>query len=146
MRAAMAVKKPAKKTAASKKLTAEETQAMKDYLREKKGSGESDLRAKISAMPQPDRGMAERLHALVMETAPALTPRTYYGMPAYAKDDKVVCFFQNAAKFKTRYSTFAFTDKAKLDEGSMWATGFALMELTAAEEKRIAALVKKAVG
>lgn len=142
----MAVKKPAKQKAASKKFTAEETQAMKDYIREKKGSGEADLRAKIKAMPQPDRTMAERLHALIMETAPALTPRTYYGMPAYAKDDKVVCFFQNAAKFKTRYSTLGFTDKANLDEGSMWATGFALKELTAADEKQIASLVKKAVG
>ena len=101
---------------------------------------------KIAEMQEPDRVMAERLHALVKATAPALSPRTWYGMPAYAKDDKVVCFFKSAAKFKSRYATLGFSDKANLDDGSMWPTDFALKELTAADEKRIRALVKKAVG
>ena len=102
--------------------------------------------AKIAEMPEPDRAMAERLHAIIKASAPALSPRTWYGMPAYAKDGKVVCFFQSAQKFKTRYATFGFSDKANLDEGAMWPTSFALKELTAAEEARIGALVKKAVS
>jgi uncharacterized protein YdhG (YjbR/CyaY superfamily) len=101
--------------------------------------------AKISEMPKSDRAMAKRLHVLVKASAPELAPRTWYGMPAYAKDGKVVCFFQSAAKFKSRYATFGFSDKANLDDGAMWPTSFALNELTAAEEKKIAALVKKAV-
>ena len=102
--------------------------------------------AKIAAMPEPDRAMAERLHAIIKASAPALSPRTWYGMPAYAKDGKVVCFFQSAAKFKTRYATFGFQHEANLDEGAMWPVAFALKELTAAEEARIVALVKKAVS
>jgi hypothetical protein len=141
---AVAVKKPTKKKPA--KFSAEERAAIKERARESKGTGESDLLAKIKAMPQPDRKIAERLHAIVMAAAPELVPRTWYGMPAYAKDDKVVCFFQNAAKFKTRYSTFGFSDKANLDDGAMWPTGYALAELTAAAETQIAALVKQAVS
>ena len=111
-----------------------------------KADGESDVLAKIAEMPEPDRAMAERLHAIIKASAPALSPRTWYGMPAYAKDGKVVCFFQSAQKFNTRYATFGFSDKANLDEGAMWPTAFALKELTAAEEARIGALVKKAVS
>ncbi|HYY77320.1 MAG TPA: DUF1801 domain-containing protein, partial [Gaiellaceae bacterium] len=111
-----------------------------------KADGESDVLAKIAEMPEPDRAMAERLHAIVKASAPALSPRTWYGMPAYAKDGKVVCYFQSAQKFKTRYATFGFSDKANLDEGAMWPTSFALRELTTAEEARIGALVKKAVS
>jgi uncharacterized protein YdhG (YjbR/CyaY superfamily) len=111
-----------------------------------KADGESDVLAKIAEMPEPDRAMAERLHAIVKASAPALSPRTWYGMPAYAKDGKVVCFFQSAQKFKARYATFGFSDKANLDEGAMWPTSFALKELTAAEEGRISALVKQAVS
>ena len=102
--------------------------------------------AKIAEMPEPDRVMAERLHAIIKASAPALAPRTWYGMPAYAKDGKVVCFFQSAQKFKTRYATLGFSDKANLDDGAMWPTAFALTELTAAEEAKIRALVKKAAG
>ena len=102
--------------------------------------------AKIAAMPEPDRAMAKRLHAIIKASAPALSPRLWYGMPAYAKDGNVVCFFQSAQKFKTRYATFGFSDKANLDEGAMWPTAFALKELTAAEEAKVAALVKKAVS
>ena len=102
--------------------------------------------AKIAEMPEPDRAMAERLHAIVKASAPSLSPRTWYGMPAYAKDGKVVCFFQSAQKFNARYATFGFNDAANLDEGAMWPTSFALKELTAAEEKKIGALVKKAVS
>ena len=102
--------------------------------------------AKIAEMPEPDRAMAERLHALIKDSAPDLAPRTWYGMPAYAKDGKVVCFFQSAQKFKARYATLGFSDKANLDEGAMWPTSFALKKLTAAEEERIAALVKQAVS
>ena len=102
--------------------------------------------AKIAALPQPDRGMAERLHVVIKANGPALSPKTWYGMPAYAKDGNVVCFFQTAQKFKTRYATFGFSDKANLDEGHMWPTAFALKELTAAEEAKIGALVKKAVS
>jgi uncharacterized protein YdhG (YjbR/CyaY superfamily) len=111
-----------------------------------KADGESDVLAKIAEMPEPDRAMAERLHAIIKASAPALSPRTWYGMPAYAKDGNVVCFFQPAAKFKVRYATLGFTDKANLDEGVMWPTAFALKELTDAEEKKISALVKKAVS
>src|SRR6516225_1690648 len=111
-----------------------------------KADGESEVLAKIAEMPEPDRTMAERLHAIIKAIAPALSPRTWYGMPAYAKGGNVVCFFQSAQKFKTRYATFGFSDKASLDEGGMWPTAFALKELTAAEEARIGALVKKAVS
>jgi uncharacterized protein YdhG (YjbR/CyaY superfamily) len=111
-----------------------------------KADGESDVLAKIAEMPEPDRAMAERIHAIITASAPALAPRTWYGMPAYAKDGNVVCFFQSAQKFKTRYATLGFSDKANLDEGAMWPTAFALKELTAAEEKRIGALVNKAVS
>ena len=111
-----------------------------------KADGERDVLAKIAEMPEPDRAMAERLHAVIKASAPDLSPRTWYGMPAYAKDGKIVCFFQSAQKFKTRYATLGFSDKAKLDEGTMWPTSFALNRLTAAEEKKIGALVKKALG
>ena len=108
--------------------------------------GESDLLAKIAEMQEPDRAIAERLHEIVTASAPALSPKTWYGMPAYAKDGKVVCFFQSAEKFDARYATFGFSDKANLDEGAMWPTSFALKELGAAEEARIGALVKRAAG
>ena len=111
-----------------------------------KGDGENDVLAKIAEMPKSDRAMAERLHAIIKASAPALSPRTWYGMPAYAKDGKVVCFFQSAQKFKTRYATFGFSDKANLDKGAMWPTAFALKELTAADEARIGALVRKALS
>jgi uncharacterized protein YdhG (YjbR/CyaY superfamily) len=141
----------------SKGFTDAEQAAMKERAQElkaearrgpraKKADGESDVLAKIAEMPAPDRAMAKRLHSIVKASAPALSPRTWYGMPAYAKDGKVVCFFQSAQKFKTRYATFGFSDKANLDEGAMWPTAFALTELTAADEVRIAALVKKAVS
>jgi uncharacterized protein YdhG (YjbR/CyaY superfamily) len=140
-----------KKTATKKKpkrFTAEERQAVKEYAAElKKGeTGERDLLEKIAEMREPDRAMAKRLHAIVKASAPSLSPRTWYGMPAYAKDGKVVCFFQSAQKFKTRYATLGFSDKANLDKGTMWPTAYALPELTAADEKKIAALVKKAVS
>jgi uncharacterized protein YdhG (YjbR/CyaY superfamily) len=120
---------------------------MRERARESKAgtSGEGELFAKIAEMPKADRVMAERVHAIVKASAPDLTPRTWYGMPAYAKDGKVVCFFQSAQKFKSRYAMLGFSDKAKLDQGAMWPTYFALTSLTAAEEKQIAALVKKAV-
>ncbi len=132
-------------------LTAEERAAMKELVQERKAQarGEDGERAvldKIAEMPKPDRAMAERFHAIVKANAPSLTPRTWYGMPAYAKDGKVVCFFHSAAKFKARYATFGFSDKANLDAGNMWPTYFALKELTAAEEKKIAGLVKKAAS
>ena len=111
-----------------------------------KGDGETDVLAKIAEMPEPDRAMAERLHAIVKASAPTLSARTWYGMPAYAKDGKVVCFFQSAQKFKSRYATFGFSDQANLDEGEIWPTSFALQELTPAAEERIGALVKKAVS
>ncbi|MCI4350356.1 MAG: DUF1801 domain-containing protein [Thermoplasmata archaeon] len=111
-----------------------------------KVDGERDVLAKIAEMPAPDRIMAERLHALIKANAPTLSPKTWYGMPAYAKDDQVVCFFQPASKFKVRYGTLGFSDEAHLDEGQMWPTAFALTELTSTEETRIAALLKKAVG
>jgi uncharacterized protein YdhG (YjbR/CyaY superfamily) len=147
--------KSAKSTAAtsktSKGFTAEERAAIKERAQElkaetRKAEGERDVLAKIAEMPEPDRALAERLHAIVKASAPALTPKTWYGMPAYAKDGKVVCFFQSADKFKSRYATFGFSDEANLDKGAMWPTSFALKELTAAEEAKIAALVKKAVS
>jgi uncharacterized protein YdhG (YjbR/CyaY superfamily) len=165
----MAERKPAKKgtqksakstTAIGKKskgFTDEERAAMKERARELKAEarrgpradkpdGESAVVAKIAEMKGPDRAMAKRLHAIVKDSAPALSPKTWYGMPAYAKDGKVVCFFQSAQKFKSRYATFGFSDEANLDEGAMWPTAFALKELTATEEARISALVKKAVS
>ena len=145
--------KSAKSTAA--KFTDEERAAMKERVQELKAAArrgpraekdeESAVLAKIAGMPKPDRAMGERLHAIIKASAPALSPRLWYGMPAYAKDGKVVCFFQNSQKFKTRYATFGFSDKANLDEGAMWPTAFALTELTADDEARIGALVKKAV-
>jgi uncharacterized protein YdhG (YjbR/CyaY superfamily) len=111
-----------------------------------KADGETAVLAKIAAMPAPDRAIGKRLHAIVKASAPTLSPKLWYGMPAYAKNGKVVCFFQSAQKFKTRYATFGFSDEAKLDEGTMWPTAFALKELTAAEEARIGAIVKKAVS
>jgi uncharacterized protein YdhG (YjbR/CyaY superfamily) len=130
----------------SKGLTAEEKAAMRETLRERKSpGGEKEVLAKIAEMPKSDRDMAERLHSIVKDVAPDLSPRTWYGMPAYAKGGKVLCFFQSAHKFKSRYATFGFSDKANLDKGGMWPTSFALKELTATEEKKIGALVKKAV-
>jgi uncharacterized protein YdhG (YjbR/CyaY superfamily) len=136
--------------------TDEERAAMKDRVEEMKAEarrgrgadegGERDVLAKIAEMPESDRAMATRLHAIVKTSAPSLSPRTWYGMPAYAKDGKVVCFFQSGQKFKSRYATFGFSDEAQLDDGPMWPTGFALKALTAAEEARIVALLKKAVG
>ena len=148
--------KSAKSTAAtakkSKGFTDEEKAAMKERAQElkaakNKADGEGDVLAKIAALPEPDRSMAKRLHAIIKASAPTLSPKTWYGMPAYAnKDGKVVCFFQSAQKFNTRYATLGFSDTANLDEGVMWPTAFALKELTAAEEARISALVKKAVN
>jgi uncharacterized protein YdhG (YjbR/CyaY superfamily) len=153
--------KSAKSTTATDKASGrfsdEERVAMKERAQELKAAarrgpragkadGESAVLAKIAEMPEPDRAKAERLHAIIKASAPALSPRTWYGMPAYAKDGKVVCFFQSAQKFNTRYATFGFSDKANLDEGAMWPTAFALTELTAADEARIGALVKKAVS
>ena len=135
--------------------TAEEQAAMKERAKELKAearadrdraAGESDVLAKIAEMPEPDRAMAERLHAIIKVSAPDLSPKTWYGMPAYAKEGKVVCFFQSAAKFNARYATFGFQEAANLDEGTMWPTSWALTELTAADEKRIAALVKRAAS
>ena len=155
-----ATQKSAKSTASGKKpkgFTDEERAAMKERAQELKAAvrrgpradkadGESAVLAKIAEMPEPDRAMAKRLHAIIKASAPALSPRTWYGMPAYAKDGKVVCYFQSAQKFKSRYATFGFSDKANLDEGAMWPTAFALRELSAADEARIAALVKKAMS
>ena len=124
---------------------AAKTSAARSGPRADKADGESAVLAKIAEMPEPDRALGERLHAIIKASAPALSPRLWYGMPAYAKDGKVVCFFQSAEKFKTRYATLGFMHEAKLDEGAMWPTAFALKELTAAEEARIGALVKKAV-
>ncbi|HEY0514102.1 MAG TPA: DUF1801 domain-containing protein [Thermoanaerobaculia bacterium] len=153
--------KSAKRTTTNNKksegFTDDERAAMKERAQElqaearrgaraDQGDGESDVLAKIAAMPEPDRAMAERLHAIIKTSAPALSPRTWYGMPAYAKDGKVVCFFQSGQKFKSRYATFGFSDKANLDDGAMWPTSFALKELTAAEEARIGALVKRAAS
>ena len=164
----MAEKKPAKKGTqksaksttigkAAKGFTDDERAAMRERAQELKAAARPDPRAgkageesavlaKIAAMPAPDRTMGERLHAIIKASAPALSPKLWYGMPAYAKDGNVVCFFQDAQKFKTRYATLGFSDKATLDEGNMWPTAFALKELTAADEARIGALVKKAVS
>ena len=165
----MAERKPAKKSTqksawrttatgkASAGFTDEEREAMRERARELKAEGrtgskagkeddESAVLAKIAAMPAADRAMGERLHAIIRASAPQLSPKLWYGMPAYARDGKVVCFFQGAHKFKARYATLGFSDQATLDEGQMWPTTFALKELTAADEARIAALVKKAVG
>src|SRR5207247_4965678 len=133
---------------AAMKERAEELKAARRSPRAKgdKADGEADVLAKIAAMREPDRAMAKRLHAIVKASAPDLAPRTWYGMPAYARDGKVVCFFQSAQKFKTRYATLGFSDRANLDEGNMWPNAFALMKLTAADEARIGALVKKAVS
>jgi uncharacterized protein YdhG (YjbR/CyaY superfamily) len=135
---------------AKKAFTDEERAAMKERAQELKAEarredGERALLAKVAEMPGPDRALAERVHEIVTASAPALTPKTWYGMPAYAKGDKVVCFFQSADKFKSRYATFGFSDQANLDDGGIWPTSFALKNLTAADEKRLAALVKKAV-
>ena len=153
----MAERKPANEAGqqstgkTSKKFTDAERAAMRERARELKAAerdadGERDVLAKIAEMPEQDRAIAERLHALIKASAPGLSPRTWYGMPAYAKDGDVVCFFQSAQKFKARYATFGFSDTANLDEGAMWPTSFALKELTAAEEKKIGVLVKKAVS
>jgi uncharacterized protein YdhG (YjbR/CyaY superfamily) len=155
MSAKKAAKKSAKSTTTNKKtkpFTEDELAAMKERAQEvkaearrgKKADGESDVLAKIAEMSEPDRALAERFHAIVKANAPALAPKTWYGMPAYAKDGKVVCFFQSAEKFKARYATFGFSDEANLDQGAMWPTAFALKELTAKEEAKIGALVKKA--
>ena len=159
----MAEKKTAKKTVkkatatsarrtggSGGKFTAEERAAMKERARELKAAqnreeGERALLAKIAEMPQPDRSMAERLHAIVTESAPSLWPKTWYGMPAYAKDDKIVCFYKSADKFSSRYATFGFEEAANIDDGAMWPTSFALTKLTPADERKISALVKKAV-
>jgi hypothetical protein len=151
--------KSAKRSAATGKssegFTDEERAAMRERAREQKAEaragkskaeGEAAVHAKIAEMPEPDRSMAERLHALINATAPDLVPKTWYGMPAWAKDGKLVCFFQAASKFNVRYATFGFQPDANLDEGSMWPTSFALTELTPADESRIAALVRKAVS
>jgi uncharacterized protein YdhG (YjbR/CyaY superfamily) len=163
----MAKRKPAKKSTqqpakrnigtASKGLSDDERAAIRQHVQELKAAasrgaragkaaGENDALAAIAAMPGADRALAERLHVLIKASAPVLSPKTWYGMPAYAKDGAVVCFFQSAQKFKTRYATLGFSDKAKLDEGAMWPTAFALKKLTAAEETRIRALVEKAVS
>ena len=139
-----------KKTVTSEGFSAEERAAMKERAKEtrgkKSGDGEADLLEKIAEMGDADRAMAERIHAVITEAAPDLEPKTWYGQPAYAKDGKVVVFFQAASKFKTRYATLGFSEDANLDDGTMWPTSFALASLTAADEKRIAELVKKAVG
>ena len=152
-------KKSAKRTTrtstAATGLTAQERAALKETMKERareakagasRAEGERALLEKIAEMPEPDRGMATRVHEIVMASAPDLMPKTWYGMPAYAGDGKVVCFFQSAAKFDARYATFGFNDTANLDDGNMWPTSFALTKLTAAEEKKIRALVKKAVS
>ena len=145
---------PAKKTVKSRGFTDEEKAAMKEYLQERQGArqkvgadGESAVLAKIAEMKEPDRAMAKRVHEIIKANAPGLSPRTWYGMPAYAnREDNVLCYFQPAQKFKTRYSTLGFSDKAKLDEGAMWPVVYALKQLTAAEEAKIVALVKKAAS
>jgi uncharacterized protein YdhG (YjbR/CyaY superfamily) len=151
----MAKAKPSKTRQASSGFTDEERAAMRERVKElkaekgrakKAADGETDVLAKIAEMSKPDRAMAERLHAIIKASAPDLTPRTWYGMPAYSKEGKVVCFFRPGEKFKDRYATFGFNDAANLDEGAMWPTAFALKKLTKADEKKIAALVKKAVS
>ena len=152
MSASKATQKSAK---TSKGFTDEERAAMKERARELKAearadrdraAGETDVLAKIAEMPGPDRALAERIHAIVTASAPALSPKTWYGMPAYAKEGKVVCYFQSAQKFNSRYATFGFSDEANIDEGAMWPTSFALKKLTAADEAKIGALVRKAVN
>ena len=150
MSAMNATKEPAKRNSATKGLTAEERAALKARSQElkaeaRRADGETALLAAIAEMPQPDRGMAERLHTIVTASAPDLLPKTWYGMPAYAKNDKVVCFFQSADKFKSRFATFGFTDEANLDDGAMWPTSFGLKKLSPVEEKKISALVRKAL-
>ena len=155
----MPEKKPASKgSKGTEVFTDDERAAMKDYVQEKKkaagrsragsaeADGEQDVLAKIAEMPEPDRDMAERLHALIKASTPELSAKTWYGMPAWAKDGQMICFFQSSRKFKTRYSTLGFSDKANLDEGAMWPTSYALMKWTAADEKRIGALLKKALS
>lgn len=151
----MATAKTAKtaKSRNSGVFSAEEREAMREYVAEKKGAksgkkedGEAQVRAAIDKMSSDDKHLAERIHALVRAAAPSLEPRTWYGMPAYSLNGQTICFFQNAGKFKARYSTLGFNDKAKLDDGNMWPTSFAVSKLTAADEKRITELVKKAVG
>jgi len=142
-------KKSTQKSA--KGLTAEERAALKERLKEEKAeregkAAESDVLAKIAEMTEPDRAMAKRIHEIITASAPSLSPKTWYGMPAYARDGDVICFFQSAQKFNARYAQFGFNDKANLDEGAMWPVAFALKELTAAEEAKISALVKKAVS
>jgi uncharacterized protein YdhG (YjbR/CyaY superfamily) len=150
-------KRPTATDKTSAGFTGEERAAMKERAKElkaegrrgpraAKADGEGAVLAKLAELPEPDRAMGERLHAVIKTSAPDLTPRTWYGMPAYARDGKVVCYFTPASKFKERYATFGFNDAANLDEGTMWPTSFALTELTAADEARIAALVKKAVS
>jgi uncharacterized protein YdhG (YjbR/CyaY superfamily) len=161
MREKKATQKSAKSTTATGKksrgFTDDERAAMKERAQElkaqarrtpraDKADAESAVLAKITEMPQPDRTMGERLHAIIKASAPALSPKLWYGMPAYAKDGKVLCFFQSAKKFNSRYATFSFNDEANLDEGAMWPTSFALKELTATEEAKISALVKRAVS
>jgi uncharacterized protein YdhG (YjbR/CyaY superfamily) len=153
MAQARTAKKGSKKSTgrASSGFTAEERAAMRERARElkadaRKADGEKDVLAKIAEMSGPDRAMAERLHTIIKQSAPGLAPRTWYGMPAYAKDDKVLCFFRPAEKFKDRFATFGFNDAANLDQGNMWPIAFALTKLTAGEEKKIGALVKKAVS
>ncbi|HET6617861.1 MAG TPA: DUF1801 domain-containing protein [Gaiellaceae bacterium] len=159
MSARKGTQKPAESTTASRKkpkgFTDEERAAMKERAKELKAEerasknraeGENDLLAKIAEMPGPDRSMAKRIHAIVTASAPDLWPKTWYGMPAYAQDGKVVCYFTPASKFQSRYATFGFNDTAKLDDGTMWPTSFALKKLSAADEARIAALVKQAVS
>ena len=149
-----ATKRAATGNKAAKGFTEDERAAMKERVRElnaaKRGSSKSDdeevVLAKLAEMPTPDRKIGERIHALIKANAPELAPRTWYGMPAYSRDGEVVCFFQGATKFKTRYCTLGFSDKAKLDDGEMWSTAFAVKKLTAAEEARIVALIKQAVG
>ena len=148
-----AKKKPARssRAGASKLLSDEERAAMRETLKERRralsgeADGESDVLAKIAEMPEPDRSMARRLHAVIKANAPTLSPKTWYGMPAYAKEDKVVCFFQSGQKFKTRYATIGFQQAANLDDGDIWPTSFAVNKLTPAVEEKVAKLVKKAV-
>lgn len=147
----MSAKKASRTSTKNKGFTAEEKAAMKERARELKAAGNreagvKDLMAKIAEMPAAERAMAKRIHELVMATAPDLAPRTWYGMPAYAKDDQIVCFFQPASKFKARYATLGFNEKAQLDDGNMWPTAFALIKLTTAEETKIVKLIKKAAG
>ena len=147
-----AAAKPVKRAKTADTFSAEEKAAMREYAAEKKKAkggkvdGEAELLGKIAQMSEPDRGLATRVHAIVKAAAPALESKTWYGMPAYALDGKTICFFQNASKFKARYATLGFSDTAKLDDGNMWPSSFAIKSLTAADEKRITELVKKAVG